>query len=212
MGLHAFTGCDSVSAFKGKGKIKALKMLLSPKYSRYLGAFQDLGTNWDIDEALVGSLEGFTCSLYGSTKCDSIDELRLLSIKSKCRDKDMSLSIDTKIDFLVIPPSKACLVEHIKRSNYQTRLWRLAYQAMQNVPKPWHGHGWQENGEPMWCPQNKILPPSLTDILSDSPDTSNESEEEEDETFLISEEDELEGLFQLCTDNSDSDDDDNNDD
>ena len=29
-GLHAFTGCDTVSAFSGKGKIKALKIM--PKY------------------------------------------------------------------------------------------------------------------------------------------------------------------------------------
>ena len=31
IGMHAFTGCDTVSAFAGKGKSKALKMLTSNK-------------------------------------------------------------------------------------------------------------------------------------------------------------------------------------
>ena len=30
-GLHAFTGCDAVSAFAGIGKVKPLKKLLSEK-------------------------------------------------------------------------------------------------------------------------------------------------------------------------------------
>ena len=28
LGMHAFTGCDTVSAFSGQGKLKALKLLL----------------------------------------------------------------------------------------------------------------------------------------------------------------------------------------
>ena len=34
-GLHAFTGCDTVSAFYGKGKIKPLKIM--PISFNYLG-------------------------------------------------------------------------------------------------------------------------------------------------------------------------------
>lgn len=36
VGLHAFTGCDSVSAFAGLGKISALKKMKSNKFSESL--------------------------------------------------------------------------------------------------------------------------------------------------------------------------------
>ena len=42
-GLHAFTGCDSTSAFKVKGKVKPFKMLLSQKFESYVTAFKKIG-------------------------------------------------------------------------------------------------------------------------------------------------------------------------
>ena len=44
VGLHAFTGCDSVSCFAGKGKAKALNMLKRNKY--FVETFKKLGTEW----------------------------------------------------------------------------------------------------------------------------------------------------------------------
>ena len=41
IGLHAISGCDAVSAFAGKGKVKALKLLM--KNRTYVDAFMDLG-------------------------------------------------------------------------------------------------------------------------------------------------------------------------
>ena len=41
IGLHAISGCDTVSAFAGKGKVKALKLLM--KNRTYVDAFMDLG-------------------------------------------------------------------------------------------------------------------------------------------------------------------------
>ena len=43
IGMHAFTGCDTVSAFAGKGKAKALKSLLSNKMDQ--DTFFKLGQN-----------------------------------------------------------------------------------------------------------------------------------------------------------------------
>ena len=43
IGLHAITGCDTVSTFTGKGKVKALKLLM--KNRTYVDAFMDLGLN-----------------------------------------------------------------------------------------------------------------------------------------------------------------------
>ena len=33
------------------------------------------------------------------------------------------------------------------------------------MPKPWEGHGWKDNGEPLWCNDDMVLPVSLVDIL-----------------------------------------------
>ena len=41
-GLHAFTGCNTVSAFSGKGKIKALKIM--PKYDVFINLFLNTWT------------------------------------------------------------------------------------------------------------------------------------------------------------------------
>ena len=43
-GLHALTGCDTVSAFAGIGKVNSLKKLLSKK--EYQCTYQQLGGNW----------------------------------------------------------------------------------------------------------------------------------------------------------------------
>ena len=61
-GMHAYTGCDTVSAFAGKRKISALKILTGNRQAQE--TFQDLGQNWDLSEELMAKLETFTCLLY----------------------------------------------------------------------------------------------------------------------------------------------------
>ena len=46
LSLHAFTGCDSASAFLGKGKKKALKIV--QKCPQVRQAVQSLGTSWNV--------------------------------------------------------------------------------------------------------------------------------------------------------------------
>ena len=42
LGVHAFTGCDSTSAFKGKGKVKAIRLLQKKEnYQRALSRLDD---------------------------------------------------------------------------------------------------------------------------------------------------------------------------
>eukprot|EP00745_Piridium_sociabile_P026705 TRINITY_DN42673_c0_g1_i18.p1 TRINITY_DN42673_c0_g1~~TRINITY_DN42673_c0_g1_i18.p1 ORF type:complete len:760 (+),score=189.88 TRINITY_DN42673_c0_g1_i18:236-2515(+) len=59
--LHAYTGCDSTSAFVRKGKVTALKML--QKNAEFLEPFMQLGTFEFIPESLFNKLEEFTCRL-----------------------------------------------------------------------------------------------------------------------------------------------------
>ena len=62
-GLHAFTGCDTVSAFSNKGKIKALNIMLQSEIFVHL--FQSLGTTGDLTEEIFSLAEQFVCAIYG---------------------------------------------------------------------------------------------------------------------------------------------------
>lgn len=69
MALHAFIGCDSVSSFRGIGKIKPLKLLLKSPAHCY--ALMHLGDDWNVDEDLLIGCEKFTCALYEKSKSES---------------------------------------------------------------------------------------------------------------------------------------------
>lgn len=103
-----------------------------------------------------------------------------MMLKSKC-DGDISVDSVTSstIDLARFPPSRACLREHVARSNYQTRIWKLANVAIYEIPKPLEGHGWKEDGEPLWCADEMILPQKRIDVLERD---ATELEESDDET------------------------------
>ena len=125
LGLHAFSGCDTVSAFKGKGKIKPMKLLLkSPSFCQVLA---QLGEQWDVTDELISGMKKCVCAVYGGkkNKITKVGELRHFLIKSKC-EESISASTIKNIDLSTLPPSKACLEQHIRRANYQTRIWKLA--------------------------------------------------------------------------------------
>jgi len=57
MCLYAFTRSDSTSAFKGKGKVMAIKLLQeNPIYAAKLA---NLGSTWEVSEKLLDDLESF---------------------------------------------------------------------------------------------------------------------------------------------------------
>ena len=76
-GLHAFTGCDTVSAFAGKDKTRALRMLTAN--AKFKEAFAQLGVQWNLTPNLhvIVNLEEFVCKLYATRPAtSSIDALR----------------------------------------------------------------------------------------------------------------------------------------
>ena len=79
-GLHAFTGCDTVSAFAGRGKIDPLKMVMQSKES--CATFQELGEVWEVQAQLFQRLCTFTCHTY--TKSPGIDDVNELRYRSFC--------------------------------------------------------------------------------------------------------------------------------
>ena len=59
IGLHIFTGCDSLSAFAGRDNSSTLKITQKDK-----DMFAELGSYWEIEGDLIAKLEAFTCELY----------------------------------------------------------------------------------------------------------------------------------------------------
>ena len=127
-------------------------------------------------------IEKFVCVLYGGAKSkfQDVDDLQAFMLKSKCEEKN-SFSVINNIDFASFPPSKACLIKHIRRVNYQVLIWKLAKQPIYELPKPSNGHGWLPNGEPYWCPSEWVLPPTFADILEENQlENESDSDSEDD--------------------------------
>ena len=124
-GLHAFTGCDSTSAFSGRGKKGAFKMLLAGK----IDAMQLLGQDFEVSDELVVLCEQFVACLYNKPDVDEINELRYQLF---CANPSKSSNL---------PPTKDALYWHVQRANYQAALLRQALSA-DPFPSP-DGHWWQ---------------------------------------------------------------------
>ena len=135
LGFHCFTGCDTVSALCGKGKIKPLHIMRNNL--EYIMLFRSLGQSWDISQDVLKGLEKFVCNLIGS-KIGDVNEMRY---KMYCTKK-AELSCD------ILPPCFSSLKQHILRSNYQTKIWRLPLVSNPEIPSP-DVHGWyfDERGE-----------------------------------------------------------------
>ena len=50
IGLHAWTGCDTVSSFAGQGKVEAFGLMRN--VDKFKLAFGDLGREWQVTEEL----------------------------------------------------------------------------------------------------------------------------------------------------------------
>ena len=51
LGVYCFTGCGTVSAFAGKGKLRALKLLQEER--EFVVAFSRLGSSWVVNDNLI---------------------------------------------------------------------------------------------------------------------------------------------------------------
>ena len=64
LGLHGFTGCDTISAFSGKGKVKPLQLML--KNVAYVAL--SIGEELELSEDLFRVVQQFICELYMGIK------------------------------------------------------------------------------------------------------------------------------------------------
>ena len=138
--FHAYTGCDTVSSFATKGKKSAWDTW--KVYDEITATFLALSAGpSNITDEEVARLERFTILLYDRTShLTSIDEARKHLFTKKGRTMD------------ALPPSRAALIQHIKRAVYQGgHCWGKMLQVSIQLPSPgdW---GWTDsaNWKPLW--------------------------------------------------------------
>ena len=131
IGMHAFTGCDTVSALAGKGNITRLKILKHA--SNVQGAFKQLGKFITLSSDVETTLEAFTCKLYNSkSPVVKVNDLRYILFSSK----------KGEIDAHQLPTCADALHKHCLRANYQALIWRHSLDSNPEIPHP-SAHGWK---------------------------------------------------------------------
>ena len=102
--FHAFTGCDSTSCFKWKGKKKGLELL---QKDQSFALMEELGNTADFPDSLTEVCTSFACRLYQpSGKEKDIDTHRYKMFCKKPKQNER------------IPPCRDSTVQHCKRVNY----------------------------------------------------------------------------------------------
>ena len=125
LGLHACPVYDTVSAFAGKGTIRALTILKAN--TEFKEAFAQLGVQWNLTPNLHVKLEEFVCKLCATQPAtSSIDALRCNLF---CARKGVAESHQ-------LPPCQDCLRKHTIRTNYQAAIWRRSLINDPETPDP----------------------------------------------------------------------------
>lgn len=155
-GFHAFTGCDSVSAFSGKGKVTPLKLV--KRHAEFIDLFQALGTEWKLSDELFARLQKFTCHMYSRNPVTSdINDIRYGLFCAKRGDVDSSQ----------LPPCANTLRKHCQRANYQAGIWRRSLQGCPQIPSPFD-HGWKLEDDQLqidWM-TSEPAPKAVLELLS----------------------------------------------
>ena len=145
--FHALTGCDNTSFFSGTGKKSAYaKWCTRPDLTTALCHLMQRPLTLSSEDIQV--IESFVISLY-SASCP-------LTEVNQARQQIFARSSRT---FEYLPPTKAALIEHIKRVTYQAGyVWGQSLVAEQVLPSP-SSWGWAES-ESGWVPFWTPLPPA----------------------------------------------------
>lgn len=143
--FHAFTGCDTVSSFGGRGKRKAFETWNI--YPDVTYAFLALSyCPSDISKPCMDRLERFVILLYDRTSGEKdINMARKQLFAQKGRPLEN------------IPPTRAALLQHTRRAAYQAGYcWGQATVPSPILPSPQHWGWTMVNGE--WQPYWSDIP------------------------------------------------------
>lgn len=143
--FHAFTGCDTVSFFGGRGKRTAWDTWKA--YDDVTPAFCFFAATPESVESVIKPLERFVILLYDRTSTlDCVNQARKQLFTQKGR------SIEG------LPPTKAALILHTKRVAYQAGYcWSQVMIAAPELPPP-SDWGWTRKEPSGWEVRWTTLP------------------------------------------------------
>ena len=135
--FHAFTGCDTVSCFGGRGKRTAWD-IWNP-YDEVTPAFCAVAATPESVENWLGPLERFVVLLYDRTSSQELDNgarKQLFTQKGRAIEG--------------LTPTQAALLQHTKRAAYQAgHCWAQTMIAIPELPSPGEW-GWNRNENGGW--------------------------------------------------------------
>ena len=120
LGFHAFTGCDTTSAFSSHDKRSCWKTFQNHRHF-----LQGIGRDGEL-----AAIEQFVCHLYGSPEQQTVDNARL------------QLFGKGKLGLEMLPPTRDKLELHTARANYQAKIWLQADQEHIDIPSPTDISAW----------------------------------------------------------------------
>ncbi|XP_072153362.1 uncharacterized protein [Bemisia tabaci] len=148
--IHAVSGCDTTSAFRGKGKGTFIKLLEKcAEVSRIAEKFNEIDCT---QEELCQAGEQLVLLLYGAKK--SVTAL------NKCRFQCFNRALarqKTEVKLQTLPPTSDACKQHFLRVYYQVQLWR----GRKLNPKEW---GWKSS-ELGLLPVPMLNPPAPQELL-----------------------------------------------
>ena len=115
-GVHALSGCDTVSYPFGKGKASVLKTL---KAGNFPGLFDVLGEESATHVDLMAVGQHFFAALYGQPTGTSMTQARYNLYTCK-QAKPLRI--------MLLPPTDTNLYLHVRRAHLQMLLWKAADQ------------------------------------------------------------------------------------
>ena len=145
--FHAFSGCDTTSAFNGKGKKSAWQAW--QVYEDVTETFVYLAGHpfqlLNLDDDHFQKFERLTVILYDKTSpLNSVNETRreLFCQRNRAMDK--------------LPPTKDALLQHVRRAVYQAGIWTSSTEAQPVVPSP-QDFAWTKESD-SWVPVWVTIP------------------------------------------------------
>ena len=133
IGIYAFTGYDTVSAFASRGTLSSLKLM--KRDITYQETFSHVGQTWDVQPHLFEKVQQFTCRM--NVAASSTTEMNDLRYQLFCAKRG-------EIESSLLPPCRYCLFMHLLRDNYQAATWKCCLHARPTVPDPTKC-GWIDN-------------------------------------------------------------------
>lgn len=147
--LHAFSGCDTVSSFAGRGKKTVWEIWKT--FIEVTPAFCSLASTPSSVDDQLEVLERFVVLLYDRTStAEKVNEARKQLFSQKSRSMDG------------LPPTRAALKEHTKRAAYQAgHVWAQMFIAVPKLPSPGEW-GWLQTSNGGWEVKWTALPERLS--------------------------------------------------